>query len=98
MKDRHLTFGYDKEADVLYISLGRPRKGMRYVEIDSDRILRIDPNNGEVVGLTIMEFSRHFSLEEPFTELPLLAHFTPEKEIQDKISAGELSNVLIDRG
>jgi len=85
MTDKHLTFGYDREADVLYVSLGKPRKGMRYVEIGSDRILRVDPDTGEIVGLTLLEFSRHFSTEEPFSELPLLAYLIPEKEIQERI-------------
>jgi uncharacterized protein YuzE len=31
--EESLRIGYDREADVLYLSLGEPRKGMEYREV-----------------------------------------------------------------
>ncbi|MBI5878590.1 MAG: DUF2283 domain-containing protein [Chloroflexi bacterium] len=65
---------YDKEADVLYVSLGRP-KYTSYVEVDDDFILRLDPTSGAIVGFTIIDFSAHFTVDQPILSLPLLADF-----------------------
>jgi uncharacterized protein YuzE len=42
-REESLRIGYDREADVLYLSLGEPRKGMEYREVENGIILRIDP-------------------------------------------------------
>lgn len=55
-----LNFAYDREADVLYLSVGRPQKA-RTVEIGRDFILRLDPKTDRVIGLTIVDFSKHFA-------------------------------------
>lgn len=67
--------GYDKEADVLYLSFGEPQKGMEYVEIGSDLILRIHPQTRKVVGLTIIDFSKHFSFDRAMIKLPIVGEF-----------------------
>ena len=43
----------------MYLYFDRPRKA-KTVELDGDFILRLDPVNGEVVGMTVVSFSRHF--------------------------------------
>ncbi len=73
MKDR-LGILYDKEADVLYVSLGHPEH-TEYVELDDDFILRLDPASGAVVGSTIIDFAAHFASERPTLLIPLLADF-----------------------
>jgi uncharacterized protein YuzE len=46
---------YDKESDVLYISFGKPRKAIG-IEIEAGDIIRIDPFNDKIVGITLIDF------------------------------------------
>ena len=81
MNRKELMFGYDREVDVLYISLGKPEKGMQYIELNSNLILRLDPKSKEIVGITIIDFSKQFSGERYFSKVPIMASFLPAKEI-----------------
>lgn len=83
---KDLMFGYDKEADVLYVSIGQPKKKMLYVEIGDGQILRVDPGTKKVVGITIVDFSKQFSIKTPFASVPLRASFTPEEEVKELIT------------
>lgn len=58
-----MQLAYDREADVLYLSIGEPRKAVSR-ELDNDVLLRIDPDTGEVVGLTILNLSERNSLQD----------------------------------
>ncbi|MBC8181764.1 DUF2283 domain-containing protein [candidate division KSB1 bacterium] len=81
MKNNKLTFGYDKEVDVLYISLGKPKKGMQYLELNNNQILRVDPKTKEIVGITLIDFSKHFSGDHYFNKIPVNASFIPDEKI-----------------
>jgi len=48
---------YDPEADVLYISFGEPRPA-EGLDIGDGTILRVDLETDEIVGLTILDFSK----------------------------------------
>jgi len=48
-----LDWDYDAEADVLYISVGKPRPALG-VDIGEGVIVRWDEQEREVVGLTII--------------------------------------------
>jgi len=48
-----ITWDYDEEADVLYISIGEPRPALG-VDIGEGVVLRYDEANKEVVGLTLI--------------------------------------------
>jgi uncharacterized protein YuzE len=48
-----LNWEYDEEADVLYISIGKPRSAVG-VDIGEGVIVRWDEKKKEVVGLTII--------------------------------------------
>jgi uncharacterized protein YuzE len=48
-----LDWEYDEEADVLYISVGKPRPAVG-VDIGEGVIVRWDEKKKEVVGLTII--------------------------------------------
>jgi len=48
---------YDADADVLYISFGEPRPA-EGLDIGDGTILRVDPETEEVVGLTILDFTK----------------------------------------
>jgi len=52
-KKENLNWDYDEEADVLYISVGRPEKALG-VDVGEGVIVRYKEDTGEVVGLTII--------------------------------------------
>ena len=49
----NLTWDYDEDADVLYISVGQPRPALG-VDIGEGVIVRYDEASHEVVGLTVI--------------------------------------------
>jgi len=49
-----VDFDYDEEADVLYISFGKPREAKDSVEVEDGVVYRLADN--EVVGITITDF------------------------------------------
>ncbi len=51
-RDR-LDWDYDEAADVLYLSIGRPRKALG-LDIGQGVVLRYDEGEKKVVGLTIL--------------------------------------------
>lgn len=52
-KKENLSWDYDEEADVLYISIGEPRKAVG-VDIGEGAIVRYAEETKEVVGLTFI--------------------------------------------
>lgn len=52
-KQENLNWNYDEEADVLYISIGEPRKALG-VDIGEGAIVRYIESTGELVGLTLV--------------------------------------------
>ncbi len=70
-----LMMGYDREADVLYLSFGEPQKGMTYVEIDNKLIVRLFTQTGQVMDLTILDFSQRFGVVESPVKLPVGGEF-----------------------
>lgn len=52
-KRERLDWDYDEDADVLYVSIGRPKKATG-VDIGQGVIVRYDEKRKEVVGVTIM--------------------------------------------
>jgi uncharacterized protein YuzE len=59
-----LVLDYDQEADVLYASLGLTQHAVTD-EVEDDILLRYCPPSRDVVGITIMNFRRHFPHEAP---------------------------------
>jgi uncharacterized protein YuzE len=60
--DKVYSISYDQEADVLYFNLSKGQKGYAQ-EIDSGVYARYDATTHELVGLTILNFSKKFSKE-----------------------------------
>jgi uncharacterized protein YuzE len=60
----NLILDYDQEADVLYASFGSAQHAVTD-EVDDDILLRYRPPSREVVGITIVNFRRHFPHEAP---------------------------------
>jgi len=52
-KRERVDWDYDEEADILYLSIGRPRKATG-VDIGRGVVVRYDEKKKEVVGLTIL--------------------------------------------
>ena len=58
MKER-LRFWFDREGDVLDISVGKPKKAVSK-ELEDDILIRMIPNTKKVVGFTILNFTKRF--------------------------------------
>jgi uncharacterized protein YuzE len=52
-----LTWEYDEEGDVLYISIGDPRPAVT-VDLGESVLARYDEKQNEVIGITIMNVRR----------------------------------------
>jgi len=65
-----LSFLYDKEADVLYVSKGKPSAKDISQETEDDIVVRTNPKTGEVRGLTIINFSKRSSKTDLSLDLP----------------------------
>jgi len=51
-----MTFSYDNDADVLYVTFERSPHPALYIENENGDILRIDEQSGKIVGCTILFF------------------------------------------
>jgi len=52
-KKENIQWDYDAEADVLYISIGKPRKA-EGVDIGEGTIIHLNSETNEIVGITII--------------------------------------------
>ena len=52
-KPTSITWDYDEEADVLYVSVGNPRPALG-IDIGDGLVLRYDEARNEVAGLTVI--------------------------------------------
>ena len=67
-----LTFQYDRDADILYISKRPPYPEQESEEIGDDVIARLNSETGEVENLEVLFFSTRL-LRTTMFELPLSA-------------------------
>ena len=63
MEKDKIIMSYDREADTVYISFGKPRKAISE-EIDQYVLVRRDPKTSETVGITITNFSKYFETKK----------------------------------
>lgn len=61
-KENVMQLSYDRDADVLYLSIGEPRAAVSR-EIGDDVLLRVDPDTGVIVGLTVLNLSTRKDLD-----------------------------------
>lgn len=54
-KRKDLNWDYDEEADVLYISIGKPKPALG-TDIGEGVVVRYDEKKKEVVGITLVGF------------------------------------------
>lgn len=52
-KPKTIDWDYDEDADVLYLSIGAPRKAVG-LDIGEGTIIRYDEEKKEIVGMTII--------------------------------------------
>ena len=78
-RDRIKIF-YDREADVLYVTRGKPEY-TDYVEHSDDVILRLEPETKQLVGFTIIDFSQHFAKQESDIALPFDIDFQLDADL-----------------
>ena len=75
-KGKALTYHYDLDEDILYVSLGEFTSSV-CVERGEGLLVRLAPDSGEVVGFTILDFA-HRATERVVT--PIQAHFSLPSE------------------
>jgi len=64
MAKTRMSFSYDKRADILYLSIGKPKKAVSR-EVDDGILLRLNPKTKEICGLTIIDFVARFKSPKP---------------------------------
>lgn len=67
-----LTFQYDREGDILYISKVPPYAEQESEELGDDVVARFNPTTGEIENLEILFFSTRLLRDDLF-ELPIAA-------------------------
>ena len=72
--ETRLTFNYDREADILYISKRPPYPEQETEELGDDVIARFNPTTNEIENLEILFFSTRL-LRNNLFELPVKADF-----------------------
>lgn len=65
-------FFYDKEGDILDISIGKPKKALTE-ELTEDVFVRINPKKRQVVGFMIMNFTKSFIRKLEASRKPIVA-------------------------
>ena len=71
MEDK-LTFKYDREADILYISKRPPYAEQESEELGDEVVARLNPVTGEIENLEVLFFSTRLLRSDLF-ELPVTA-------------------------
>jgi len=73
-KFNRINVAYDKSADVLYMSEGKPKQAVCQM-LDDGIIVRKNPKTKEIIGFTIVDFISHFSKSKP-QAIPIGARFS----------------------
>ncbi len=75
MEKKRLRFSYDKEGDVLDISIGRPVRAISN-EIVDDFFVRLHPRTKKIVGFSILNFQKRSRKRNGEISVPIKADFT----------------------
>lgn len=68
---KRLSFFFDRDADILYLSVGKPRPGIAK-EVGDDILVRVDPKSRKVVGCTILNLTKRFNKMKHAESLPVI--------------------------
>ena len=63
------TCEYDARNDVLYLSIGRPREAITW-ESPEGHLVRLDPDTGDLLGLTILHMKAKIARGDVRVTLP----------------------------
>lgn len=55
-----MKINYDPKSDIFYCSFGDPREAISVETDEEGIILRLDPENDEIIGFTVLDFSKRF--------------------------------------
>jgi uncharacterized protein YuzE len=55
-----MKINYDPKSDVFYCSFGDPREAVGIETEDEGIVLRVDPENEDIIGVTVLDFSKRF--------------------------------------
>ena len=69
---KKLSFFFDRDADILYLSVGKPRPAIAK-EVGDDILVRVDPKSDEVVGCTILNLTKRFDKMKRAESLHVIA-------------------------
>ena len=72
-----LYYYYDKEADVFYLSQGKPSVKSISQETSDDVILRLNPRTKNIIGFSILNFSHRMGKKLIPIELPIQIELIP---------------------
>lgn len=72
--EKALNFTYDKEGDILDVSLGRPEKAVSE-EVSEDIFVRLDPKTKKIIGFMILNFEKRFNRTRKIEMLPIIGDF-----------------------
>ncbi len=72
---KQLRFFFDREADILYLSVGKPRPALSK-EMGDDIVVRVDPKTRRVVGCTILNLTKRFRKMKTDEPLPVAGELT----------------------
>lgn len=70
----HLSFRYDREADILYVDTRPPHAEQESEELGDDVIARLNPETEEIESLEILFYSTRL-LRSELVDLPIDAEF-----------------------
>lgn len=70
MEEEMTSLFYDREADVLYITIGEPQVAISR-ELENDVLVRVQPDTGKIVGMTVLNFVSRFSTLKQEHPLPI---------------------------
>lgn len=73
-----LYYFYDKKADVLYFSEGKPSANSISREADNDIVIRLDPKTKRIKGFTVLNAAKRLLKQQPI-ELPITVKLTPSQ-------------------
>jgi hypothetical protein len=79
---KKLRMSYDKEGDVLDVSLGDPTPAISE-EVEDDFFVSRHPVSGEIVGFSILNFEKWFKEAREYKMLPLEGEFFTREAVEE---------------